>query len=112
MWDALKWSIHTALTHCSFEVNAIHTVGKLLLIQGLKICFKTENLQSTHLDCLYVFFMNVLNNLGIFFRLFVSNSIHDSAKPMLNIRIPLPHYSTLATPTKSARLTRPPFKMQ
>lgn len=94
-WDARKWNVHTVLTHCSLEVNAIHT-GQTLVIQGLKISFKTGNLQNIHLDCSYLFFMDVLNNVGTFV-LFVSNSIRDSTKPMLHIFSHL--LITLASPT-------------
>lgn len=42
MWDALQWSIPTTLTHCSFEVNTIHTVANFCLFNILKITFKTK----------------------------------------------------------------------
>ena len=89
------------------ESERIHTAGKLLLIQHFKSSFKTEK-SPKYSNRFYVFFMNVINNLGLFFsRSLCLNNILNSAKPMWTI-----FPSTLVTPSNYAHLTKPPFKMQ
>lgn len=42
MWDALRRSIHTALTHCSVKVNAFTQQANFCLFNALKVALKRK----------------------------------------------------------------------